>query len=65
MGTNFVDWLLPVRMSPCTKHDNMISDYRMDRILHTLRERYGLKAFADGRAMDVEMREVRRTESRR
>ncbi|KAL2758344.1 hypothetical protein ACRALDRAFT_1028951 [Sodiomyces alcalophilus JCM 7366] len=65
MGTNIMDWLLPIRMSPCAMHDHTVSDYRMDPMLHTLRKRYGLKGFTEGQAMDMEMREVRRTESRR
>ncbi|ROT41639.1 palmitoyltransferase PFA5 [Sodiomyces alkalinus F11] len=65
MGTNPLDWLLPIRMSPCAMHDHMVSDYRMDCMLRKLTERYGLKTFIEGHATDVEMGEVRRTESGR
>lgn len=44
MGTNPLDWVLPIRHSPCTNHDNLGSLYPMDRILEQLRSRYGLSA---------------------
>lgn len=42
MGTNPLDWLLPIRHSPCANHENLESIYPMDRILDQLRSRYGL-----------------------
>ncbi|KAI0458451.1 DHHC palmitoyltransferase-domain-containing protein [Xylaria acuta] len=44
MGTNLLDWLLPIRHSPCATHENGESLYPMDRILDQLRDRYGLPA---------------------
>ncbi|KAI1755785.1 DHHC palmitoyltransferase-domain-containing protein [Xylaria castorea] len=44
MGTNPLDWLLPIRHSPCTNHENGESIYPMDRILDQLRSKYGLPA---------------------
>ncbi|KAI0862855.1 DHHC palmitoyltransferase-domain-containing protein [Xylaria cubensis] len=42
MGTNPLDWLLPIHHSPCTNHESSESIYPMDRILDQLRSRYGL-----------------------
>ncbi|KAI0487349.1 DHHC palmitoyltransferase-domain-containing protein [Xylaria cf. heliscus] len=42
MGTNPLDWLLPIRHSPCANHENGESLYPMDRILDQLRTKYGL-----------------------
>lgn len=42
MGTNPLDWLLPIRHSPCANHENLESLYPMDRILDQLRNRHGL-----------------------
>ncbi|KAI1163923.1 DHHC palmitoyltransferase-domain-containing protein [Nemania serpens] len=42
MGTNPLDWLLPIRHSPCANHENLESLYPMDRILDQLRSRHGL-----------------------
>ncbi|KAI1299732.1 DHHC palmitoyltransferase-domain-containing protein [Xylaria venustula] len=42
MGTNPLDWVLPIRHSPCTNHESLESLYSMDRILDQLRTRYGL-----------------------
>ncbi|KAI1433530.1 DHHC palmitoyltransferase-domain-containing protein [Xylaria sp. CBS 124048] len=42
MGTNPLDWLLPLRHSPCVNHEGHESLYPMDRTLERLRRRYGL-----------------------
>ncbi|KAI0424850.1 DHHC palmitoyltransferase-domain-containing protein [Xylaria sp. FL1042] len=42
MGTNPLDWMLPIRHSPCANHESSESLYRMDHILDQLRTRYGL-----------------------
>ncbi|KAI8950414.1 DHHC palmitoyltransferase-domain-containing protein [Xylaria longipes] len=44
MGSNPLDWLLPIRHSPCTSHENGEGLYPMDRMLDQLRSRYGLSA---------------------
>ncbi|TGJ80303.1 hypothetical protein E0Z10_g8462 [Xylaria hypoxylon] len=44
MGTNPVDWVLPIRHSPCADHESLETLYGMDRILDQLRNRYGLPA---------------------
>ncbi|KAI2622086.1 DHHC palmitoyltransferase-domain-containing protein [Xylaria nigripes] len=42
MGTNPLDWLFPIRHSPCISHESHESLYPMDRILDLVRTRYGL-----------------------
>ncbi|KAI1276391.1 DHHC palmitoyltransferase-domain-containing protein [Xylaria sp. FL0933] len=42
MGTNPLDWVLPIRHSPCATHESSESLYPMDPILDQLRARYGL-----------------------
>jgi palmitoyltransferase len=42
MGDSVIDWLLPIRHSPCTRHDNMVSDYEFGPLVEELKKRYGL-----------------------
>ncbi|GAP89966.1 putative palmitoyltransferase PFA5 [Rosellinia necatrix] len=42
MGTSLLDWMLPIRHSPCANHESQESLYPMNRILDQLRSRYGL-----------------------
>ncbi|KAI0542655.1 DHHC palmitoyltransferase-domain-containing protein [Xylaria digitata] len=42
MGTNPLDWVLPIHHSPCANHESLESLYDMDRMLNQLRNRYGL-----------------------
>jgi palmitoyltransferase len=47
MGNRPVDWLLPIRPSPCTKHDDdMASLYPMGPALERIKRRYGLDGSA-------------------
>ena len=44
MGYNFIDWILPIHMSPCTMHDDdFSSDYEFGPVIDRLRERYNLR----------------------
>ncbi|KAI8627017.1 palmitoyltransferase PFA5 [Xylariaceae sp. FL1651] len=42
MGTTPLDWLLPIRKSPCTNHESHESFYSMGHILDKVRSRYGI-----------------------
>ncbi|KAI1420721.1 DHHC palmitoyltransferase-domain-containing protein [Xylaria sp. FL1777] len=42
MGTNPLDWALPIHHSPCANHESLESLYSMDHTLDKLRTRYGL-----------------------
>jgi palmitoyltransferase len=42
MGQTIFEWLLPLRHSPCTRHDNMVSDYEFGPLVEQLKRRYGL-----------------------
>lgn len=42
MGERVIDWLLPLRHSPCCNHESQFSDYRLGPLLNELKERYGL-----------------------
>jgi palmitoyltransferase len=42
MGTNIIDWLLPVRRSPCALHEDTESDYKVGPLIAELKARYGL-----------------------
>lgn len=46
MGTNFVDWILPIRNSPCVSRESHESFYEMGPLYGLLRERYGLGEMA-------------------
>jgi palmitoyltransferase len=47
MGESVFEWLLPLRHSPCSRHDSMVSDYEFGPLVEELKRRYGL---ADGDA---------------
>ncbi|CAJ2503519.1 Uu.00g109130.m01.CDS01 [Anthostomella pinea] len=42
MGSNPLDWLLPIRKSPCVNHETQESFYPMGNALKDVRVRYGL-----------------------
>ncbi|KAI0390474.1 palmitoyltransferase PFA5 [Xylariaceae sp. FL0594] len=42
MGTNPLDWLLPIRSSPCANHESPEGFYPMGPVLNKVRTRYGL-----------------------
>ena len=42
MGNNVLEWLLPIRHSPCCNHESMESDYDFGPLVETLKRRYGL-----------------------
>lgn len=42
MGNHPIDWLLPIRRSPCCNHESMDSDYQLGPLLATLKKRYGV-----------------------
>lgn len=62
MGNNVVDWLLPIRRSPCISHDQTDSFYRMGPLLPKLRERHGLTP-ATGDNEGFEMADVAKNRS--
>ncbi|KAF4336995.1 Palmitoyltransferase PFA5 [Fusarium beomiforme] len=43
MGNSIIEWLLPIRHSPCSRHDSMVSDYEFGPLVETLKKRYGLE----------------------
>lgn len=42
MGTNVLEWLLPLRHSPCCNHESMVSDYPFGPLLDDLKRRYNV-----------------------
>lgn len=42
MGDNFIEWMLPIRHSPCCNHESMESDYKFGPLISKLRKRYGI-----------------------
>lgn len=55
MGDNFVEWLLPIRRSPCCSHDSMVSDYPFGPLIDELRKRYEVPDVVGKSANGVEM----------
>ena len=43
MGQSYVDWLLPLKYSPCCFHDDPKSDYPLGPDVERLKREYGLK----------------------
>lgn len=59
MGTNVLDWMLPVRHSPCVAAETNTSFYKMGPLYDELRTRYSLPRILDGGHEAVpEMRQV-------
>lgn len=47
MGNNLLECLLPLRQSPCTRHEDMRGMYQTGPLISTLRRRYGLEVQAE------------------
>lgn len=61
MGNNIVDWLLPIRQSPCATYENNESFYEMGDLYPRLRARFGLPEVSEGeRVAEMGEREIRR-----
>ncbi|KAF9768078.1 hypothetical protein IL306_014669 [Fusarium sp. DS 682] len=43
MGNSIIEWLLPIRHSPCSHHDSMVSDYEFGPLLEKMKKRYGIE----------------------
>jgi palmitoyltransferase len=43
MGHSYIDWLLPLKYSPCCLHDDPESDYPLGPDIERLKREYGLK----------------------
>ncbi|KND92085.1 Palmitoyltransferase PFA5 [Tolypocladium ophioglossoides CBS 100239] len=42
MGNNVVEWLLPIKHSPCCNHESMEGDYQFGPLVAELKKRYGI-----------------------
>lgn len=64
MGDNFLEWLLPIRHSPCCNHESMESDYRFGPLVSRLRKRYGVPELStssrSGHGVELQERASRR-----
>ena len=49
MGNNILDWLLPLKESPCAKSETNESFYEMGPLYHQLRTRFGLPEVSGGK----------------
>jgi palmitoyltransferase len=49
MGNNILDWLLPLKESPCAKSETNESFYEMGPLYHELRTRFGLPEVSGGK----------------
>jgi palmitoyltransferase len=62
MGNNPLDWLLPIRLSPCANHENHESFYPMGPVLNKVRTRYGLPLDSPSdESTTIELRNLRNT----
>lgn len=48
MGESFVDWLLPLRYSPCRNHNRLDSYYPLGPVVERLRREAGLRPYSAG-----------------
>lgn len=56
MGNNILEWLLPIRHSPCCNHDSMVSDYDFGKVVNDLKRRYGFPVLTIRPKGGIEMR---------
>jgi len=42
LGDSYIDWLLPLKYSPCTKHDRVDGHFEFGPVLQKLKQRNGL-----------------------
>ncbi|PHH90786.1 hypothetical protein CDD83_2635 [Cordyceps sp. RAO-2017] len=62
MGNHVVDWLLPLRHSPCCNHESMRSDYELGPLLTKLKRQYDVPDLDGDVGGTVEMHDaIRRT----
>lgn len=56
MGGSILEWILPIRRSPCCNHESMESDYQYGPLLRRLKKEYGVPELAaSGDGADIEM----------
>ena len=60
MGSSVIDWILPVRKSPCTNHEREDSFYPVGPVIDRLRQRYGVKPISDDEKDVLELGNLRR-----
>ncbi|KAI0017888.1 palmitoyltransferase PFA5 [Xylariomycetidae sp. FL0641] len=56
MGPGPLDWILPLRRSPCVNHESEVSFYPMGPVLSKVRGRHGLSDSPKGDSNGLEMR---------
>lgn len=55
MGNNILEWLLPIKHSPCCDHDSMESYYQFGPLVAELKKRYGIPEMNSDIRGDMEM----------
>lgn len=61
MGNNILEWLLPIRHSPCCNHESPVSEYEFGPVIQDLKKRYKVPEFGeDGPVMNngIEMQQT-------
>lgn len=65
MGTSILDWVFPIRHSPCISAETNTSFYQMGPLYHELRTRYSLPRLSnEGHEAVTEMKEVGHADGR-
>lgn len=60
MGTNPLDWFLPLRRSPLVNHESQESYYRMGHVMRDVCARHGIQGPPGDESEALEMREINR-----
>ncbi|KAI0130557.1 palmitoyltransferase PFA5 [Xylariales sp. AK1849] len=58
MGPNVVDWVLPIRRSPCVNHDRHDSYYCTGPVMKDIRLRYGMSGISADETDRIELRNL-------
>lgn len=64
MGYTVWEWLLPVKLSPCFKHDNEVSLYKLGPSVDAMKAKTGLSQFSSAIPRQRSRRKQRRREER-
>ena len=57
MGDSVLEWLLPLRRSPCCNHESMVSDYPLGAVLSRMKKRYEVPDLGEtGNGIEMQQR---------
>ena len=65
MGEHWYDWFLPIKYSPCTRHDRDDCDYPLGLLVDRMRKEAGIGSMEEFEMAEKPSRQRKRRRSRR